>query len=121
MKLQTVACLSALVLFAAGCSGCSSVLSSNNGTQQTIASLEVGLASAEYAAAAYVKLPVCVGTTPVCSDPALSAKLKAADNRAYAAIKTAEGIAAAGGSVSTVAASAALVAFQGLIPTGAKP
>lgn len=85
--------------------------------QSSIAALEVGLATAESAATAYVTLPRCGGAaSPVCSDPSVVVKIKAADNAAYTTLKTAERVAASGGTVSLTASIAAVTALQNIIP-----
>lgn len=89
--------------------------------QSSIAALEVGLATAETAATSYKNLPPCVTLgSGVCSDIGVVAQLKAADNLAYTAIKSAEKTAASGASVDLTAATAALTAFQGLVATYVK-
>lgn len=79
--------------------------------QTSIAGLEVGLATAETAATVYKNAPG--------SDPAIVAKMKAADNVAYSTIKQAEATAATGATVDLTAASAALTALQAAIPAPA--
>jgi hypothetical protein len=81
--------------------------------QSSLPSIEVALAVAETAANGYKNLPPC-GVAPCC-DPAIVAKMKAADNVAYDAVKAAQKSAAAGSSVDVTAAMAALGAFQALI------
>jgi hypothetical protein len=80
--------------------------------QTSIAALEVSLATAETAATAYKNLPE--------ADPAIVAKLKAADNIAYTTLKAAEAVAATGAAVDLTAASAALAAFQAALPITGK-
>jgi hypothetical protein len=97
---------------------CAACTSANQ--QSSIAALEVGLATAETAAVAYKDLPPCGGTATVCSDPAIVAQMKAADNKAYDAIKAAEAKAATGASVDLTAATAALSLLQGIVATTPK-
>lgn len=86
--------------------------------QTDSAAAAVALTTAERLALVYMSLPQCgaPGATAVCSDPAVKAKIKAADNTAYAAVKSAEA-----GMTTTAAAVAAITALQALIPTGANP
>lgn len=86
--------------------------------QTDAAAAEVALTTAERLALAYTTLPQCgaAGATAICSDPAIKAKIKAADNTAYTAVKAAET-----GGTTVAAAVAAIAALQAVIPTGAKP
>jgi hypothetical protein len=86
--------------------------------QGSIASLEIGLTTAETAATVYAGLPLCgsQGATQVCASQSILAQIKTADDAAYSAIKSAEAIAAAGGNPNLTAAEAALTALQTLIP-----
>ena len=70
----------------------------------TVAGAEVALTTAESAALA------CIGT-PLCSDPATVGRIKAADNRAYAAVKIARA-----GSGSPDLATAAIADLVAAIP-----
>jgi uncharacterized protein YcfL len=80
---------------------------------QTVAGAEVALTAAEAAAFQYVTLPVCPASNgTLCSNPAISAQIKAADNVAFAAVKSAE---AGSGSVAT--AMAAIASLSSVIPT----
>ena len=85
--------------------GCSGVTASND-----VASTAVALTGAERLASVYVALPRCPATAP-CSDPAVVAQIKAADNAAYAAVKQAEANPSMSG-----AAAAAVSALLVLIP-----
>lgn len=90
--------------------------------QASIAALEVGLATAETAATSYVALPRCLANASgLCSDADLVAKIAAADMAAYTSLKSAEAIAASGGSPDLTAATIALTALQSIIATLPKP
>lgn len=57
----------------------------------TLAQVEVALTGAETAATAYVKLPLCPQPGGAwCSDPAITAKIKAADMLAYTSVQNAK-------------------------------
>ena len=75
--------------------------------QSALPSLEVALAVAETAANSYKALTV--------ADPAVVAKMKAADSVAYDAVKAAERSAATGSSVDLTAATGAVAALQALV------
>jgi hypothetical protein len=56
---------------------------------RTVADAELALAAAERSAVIYTSLPRCLISTPTktnCSDQALADRIKAADNKAYAAV-----------------------------------
>jgi hypothetical protein len=78
---------------------------------QTIAEAELALTAAERAALAYTSLPPCPAAK-VCADPALKAKIKAADIIAYNAV-----VAARTNPALVGAAWSAITALSGLIPT----
>jgi hypothetical protein len=79
-------------------------------TAQTVAASEVALTAAEATAFKYATLPSCPSPTgTLCSQPAIVAQIKAADNIAFAAVKAAEG--GAGDAALAAAAVAALVAL----------
>ena len=103
MKLHTAAAVAALCLLAA----CSSA---------KVAQTEVALTAAENAALQYVQLPRCPGPVPgaLCSDQAIVAKIAAADNAAYAAVKQAE--ANTGNSAAQQVAQDAVAALTALVP-----
>lgn len=105
-----VAALLAIAMLTAMLTACATA-----NTKSVIAGLEVSLTSAETAATLYARLPVC-GAAAICQNPAVTAKLKAADATAYAAVKSAEAAAASGASVDTTAAVAAVAALQSAIP-----
>jgi hypothetical protein len=75
----------ALVLGVAACSAAP-------GVSAKVDAAVVGLTTAENAALIYTGLPRCgaVGSSAICSDQATVDRIKAADNRAYAAVKAAE-------------------------------
>ena len=83
------------------------------GSTTAVVSAENALATAETLATQYVKLPACGAPTspPLCSDAATVAKIKAADNVAYAAVKGFEK-----GTVSATDAQAAVNGLTALIP-----
>jgi hypothetical protein len=81
-------------------------------TAQTVAASEVALTAAEATAFKYATLPSCPVTTgTLCSQPAIVAQIKAADNIAYAAVKAAEG-----GTGDAALAAAAVAALVALVP-----
>lgn len=83
----------------------------------TVAATEIALTTAESLAFHYATLPTCPTAAPACSDPAVVARIKAADNTAYAAVKAARAATAAGNDNGTVAAaSAAVAALNAAIP-----
>ena len=98
-KIILAACLAV-----AGCASQSAPVAYSN----TVAGAEVALTTAERAAL------VCIGT-PLCSDPATVARIKAADNRAYAAVKIARA-----GSGSPDLATAAIADLVAAIPVVTK-
>lgn len=60
-----------------------------------VAAAEIALTAAERLAFIYTSLPHCLSApSPVCSDPATVAKIKALDNRAYSAVVAARNNAA---------------------------
>lgn len=66
----------------------------NTNPQSDIAAAEVALTEAESIALRYVTQPTCNGmNAPLCSDPATVEQIKAADNKAYAAVKAARRLA----------------------------
>lgn len=73
-----------------------------------VAAAEVALTTAERAALVYTTLPS--------ADPAVKAKIKAADNVAYKAVKAAEG-----GMGTAASAIAAISSLSSIIPAGATP
>jgi hypothetical protein len=82
------------------------------GQTNQVAQAENALTIAEQAATVYVRLPLCpqaAGT--LCSDATIAAKIKAADNVAYAAVKGAEN-----GTVAPADAVAAVSALSALTP-----
>ena len=100
MKRIAVAAIAALA-------ACSSAQQS-----QTVAGAEVALTAAEAAAFQYVKLPLCPASDgTLCSNVAISAQIKAADNVAFAAVNSAK---AGSGSVAT--AMAAIASLSAVIP-----
>ena len=72
---------------------------------------KVALTAAETAATIYVKLPICPVGAPLCSEPVVSAQIKAADVVAYNLVKS-----ASAGSISPQAASEAIAKLVALIP-----
>jgi hypothetical protein len=79
---------------------------------QAVDAVSVALTAAERAATAYVMLPPCPSPNgTVCSDPSTVAKIKAADNAAYAAV-----VAYRNGTGTQAAADAALAVLASLIP-----
>jgi hypothetical protein len=83
-------------------------------TVSIISMMEQSLTAAEKAATIYVKLPLCSTTTQhPCSDAAVSAKIKEADQAAYEAVKAAR---ASTDNAKIAAAAAALAALIDLIP-----
>lgn len=72
-----------LAMLLAGCAG-----SAVNAPVEPaeVAAIELTLTSLERAALTYTSLPACP-TTKVCADPVLKAKIKADDNKAYAAVQ----------------------------------
>jgi hypothetical protein len=96
-----------ILFLAASLTACAS-----NGVAQT----EVGLTSAEQLAMQYVTLPACPSATgALCSDPSITAKIKAADDVAYAAVKGLEN-----GTVTAAAAQAAVASLLSVIPATKK-
>lgn len=91
----------------------------NTNEAQTIASLEIGLTSAEGLATAYVKLPRCPVQEPVCSDQSVVQKIRDADNGAYTEIKKAEALIAQGQPADMTAASTALQTLLDAVHTPA--
>jgi len=89
---------------------------STNNTKATVAALESGLTAADDVALGYLTLPVCNGTNgPVCGNATIRAQIKLAAADAYSTVKAAEGVAAAGGTPDTAAATAAIAALQSLL------
>lgn len=84
--------------------------------QTNVAQLEVALTAAEKAAFLYATRPQCPTSAPLCSDAATVAKVKAADNTAYAAVKGAR--AAPTDTAQAARASAAVAALVSMIPAG---
>ena len=76
----------------------------------TVPAAEVALTQAEVTAKIYTDLPRCPAAAP-CSDPAIVAKIGAADNAAFAAVKAAEA-----GTGDPAAAAAAIAALLALVP-----
>lgn len=74
-----------LLLLMAACATAPATTTVNN----SVAAAVIALTSAEKAALIYTSLPACP-TAPVCADSVLKAKIKAADNTAYTAVKAAE-------------------------------
>lgn len=93
------------------------LLSACAGTSQiaVVNAAQVTLGGLELTGTQYLNLPPCGGTIKVCSDPAMSAKIKAADNTAYAAIVAARKSAEAGQSVDMTATNAALAGLLTLV------
>lgn len=87
--------------------------------QETAAVMASGLTVAERTALGYVSLPRCPAGAPVCSDPAIVAKIRQADDAAYTEVKKFEAAARAGGSADATAAQGALTAFTDLLSTPA--
>lgn len=84
----------ALVLWLAGCGTLSGLGSIAGSAKADVAALEVALSAAETAALAYVSLPPCApAAPPLCSKAEIVARIGQLDETAYAAVKTAEGIA----------------------------
>lgn len=110
----------AVALLLAGCA------TAGHSSSADVAALTVGLTAAERAATAYLTLPTCPGA-PLCSNPGISARIKAADQKAYVAVKAAGALAAdvqaAPNAVaaSLAAARTALVALQQLVPQQVHP
>ncbi len=90
----------------------------------TVLSLESGLTAAEHAALVYTSLPPCSGSAAtLCAAPATVTAIKAADNKAYAAVTTAQTAVDAdpqGAQTATQAAvndaTAALAALKAAVP-----
>lgn len=82
-------------------------------TQTTVAQVAAALTAADNLAIQYVTLPLCPRPGQLCSDKAVSANIKAAAARAYAAVKAAE---ASGSSGDLAAANAAVAALTALTP-----
>lgn len=102
-----IAGLLAIGVSVAGCTGAQ--------VRTTVAEAEVALTGADQLALKYVTLPVCPQTNgALCSDPAISAKIKTAAATAYTAVKAAE---ASGGSADLAAANAAIAALTAVVPT----
>lgn len=80
--------------------------------QTPVAEAEVALTTAERLALHYVTLPACPKAT-LCSDAATVAKIKAADNVAYAAVKAAR---ANNTDANVAAANAAIAGLLSIIP-----
>lgn len=89
---------------------------------QSVYALEGAYAAALQGAVAYRHLPRCgVSATRVCHDPAVVARLIAADSRAHDALAGAEGIVRAHGTAEQIAAAIALARtgisdFSGMVP-----
>lgn len=81
--------------------------------QQTIYQIEANYTAAAQIILAYKGLPPCPAATVLCSDPAVVAKLKDADNIAYASLKAAETVARSPGAGAN-AATAQLAAQQAI-------
>jgi hypothetical protein len=102
-KGSSTAAVAMLVLLAAGMlSACAN--------RTSVAMAQVALTAAEQAATAYVTRPPCPAVT-LCSDADVVARIKAADNVAYAAVQ-----AAATGATTPDAAMAAVAGLIALIP-----
>ena len=99
MRMFTTGLAAACLLALAACAGTSG-----------LAGTEVALTETERLALAYVTLPACPGAA-LCSDAAVVAKIKAADNIAYAAVMGAKA-----GKVLPADATAAVAALASLIP-----
>ena len=107
-----------IIITASALVGLALLASCATNSQSSVAALEVGLTTAENAAIAYVRLPNC-GTPNaaplLCSTPEVVASLKAADLKAYSAIKSAEAAIVGGQTGNLADAQAALAAFQSVI------
>jgi hypothetical protein len=104
--MKRIAIAAVLVLGFAGCTSAQDTATVAN----SVAAAETALTVAESAATVYVKLPPCGGTSKICSNPSVIAKILAYDNTAYTAVKAAEN-----NSGTIAAALTALTTFQGLI------
>lgn len=107
----TVAVLALAVAGALMLSACTA-----DSTAANVAALESALTAAERGALAYTSLPRCPQPTPVCSDPAKVAAIKAADMTAYNAVSAAEASVRAGNTPDVTAAEAAVAALTALMP-----
>lgn len=114
---RLITALTAIALSAlAGCSSQQAVTATGDQTIRTVAGAEIALTAAEREALIYTSLPPCTApqTNPVCADPAIKARIKAADNTAYNAVM------AARQNAGTIAAAvSAIEALQSLIPASA--
>ncbi len=101
----------ALVLMLSGCG------TSNTSTEKGVYSAAIALTAADQAALQYVVLPLCGPThpKPVCSEAAVSAKIKSAAQSAHDAVKAAEA-APPGDTAALSAANAAIAALVALTP-----
>ena len=77
------------LLAGAGCSTTDGVKTAD--PQKAVAAVEVALTAADKTATHYITLPLCGPThaKPVCSEAAVSAKIKANEQKAYDAVKAA--------------------------------
>jgi hypothetical protein len=99
----------AALLAAVALSGCALMPKT---PQQGVYELGATYATALKVAVAYEQLPACGGSTVVCSDPGVLAKIRAADASAYAAYTAAEQAAQAGGADTSTLLTSATVAVQ---------
>lgn len=106
--------IAATILFAAlaglAVSGCTSAGGATN-AQNDVYAAAVALTAADNVALQYVTLPLCGPThaKPLCSEAAVSAKIKAAAQTAHDAVKAAEKSGNAGSLAAARAAIAALI------------
>lgn len=99
-------------ILAAGCAA-----QQGASVQTDVAKAEVALTAAERVALHYVTLPPCLKAhAPLCSDAAVVARIKQADNAAYAAVKAAR---ASNNRSDLTAANAAVAALSALVPPAA--
>ncbi len=86
-------------------------------TPSDVSTLETSLTAAENLGLAYAALPNCTGSNgPVCSDPAVIADIKTADNAAYAALTALQN-----GTGTEAELQAAIAALTALIPAAITP
>lgn len=103
-----------LLLFAfVALTGCSTIQELYDDYPKQVATMEVGLATAEHTALIYVSLPVCGKTSAVlCRTPAMTQKIGAYDMAAYTAVTAAR---QAEDETSVAAAQTAVAAYQQIV------
>jgi hypothetical protein len=83
--------------------------------QASVGALESALTAADILALQYTTQPTCPRSAPLCADPAIKLRIKAAAQTAYDSVKAAETEASAGKTVDMTASTAAIAALQDML------